>query len=185
MHGAGLSQTNREGSAFSRRPPAPGGATSDVWFPVLQGHVIDIDRNPVSGATVTADDDEIFAVTNADGDFRLTGPLARDGQASGEDHRGSGARDRTPGGRDRRGRPHLLVATRSDRPRGRAGKASRLPGAAHTAPDVLGTMVLAGATTTIMALAGLPANLVENTGHQVFSRVPGALSATWPTSETS
>lgn len=141
---------------------------------VLRGRVVDIDGNPVSGATVSANGEVAGVITDADGGFALTGSWtgtvellvrAIGYRASETEH----PVDELAGG-------GLVVSLQ---PEAIAleevlASASRLPGAAHSAPDVLGTMVLAGTKTTIVELADLPANLAEKTGRQVFSRVPGA-----------
>ena len=141
---------------------------------VLRGRVLDIDGNPVAGATVSADGDEVFALTNADGDFRLPGlwsgtvevvVRAIGYQALATEHR---VGELGEGGLLFSLQPEAIALEEV------LASASRLPGAAHTAPDVLGTMVLAGTKTTIVEMASLPANLAEKTGRQIFSRVPGA-----------
>ena len=156
---------------FLLSPAATLGAQEQT---VLRGRVVDIDGNPVSGATVSANGELAGVITDADGGFGLTGRWtgtvellvrAIGYRASETEH----PVDELVGG-------SLVVALQ---PEAIAleevlASASRLPGAAHAAPDVLGTMVLAGTKTTIVELSDLPANLAEKTGRQVFSRVPGA-----------
>ena len=140
----------------------------------LEGRVRDIDGNPVVGATVRANGDEAFALTNADGDFRLPGlwsgtvevvVRAIGYQTLATEHR---VGEPGEGGLLLSLQPEAIALEEV------LASASRLPGAAHTAPDILGTMVLAGTKTTIVETASLPANLAEKTGRQIFSRVPGA-----------
>ncbi len=140
----------------------------------IAGRVTDIDGNPVSEATVSLNTDGFVAATDSEGEFRLTAvPLgtyevlvtASGYQAHvvqhemGEEATGS-----------------LLVQLQSqaialDEV---LVNASRLPGAARPAPDLIGPLILAGTKSTILELAGLPANLAEKTGRQIFARVPGA-----------
>lgn len=141
---------------------------------VLRGRVLGIDGNPVPGATVSADGAEVLAVTDTDGDFRLTGRWsgtvelvvrAIGYQALATEHVV-----------EELGEDDLIFSLQREAIALEEvlASASRLPGAAHTAPDILGTMILAGTKTTIVELADLPANLAEKTGRQIFSRVPGA-----------
>ena len=140
----------------------------------IAGRVTDIDGNPIAGAAVTLDADGFVAATDREGRFRLTGVppgtheiliTALGYQAHVEQHDAGGS---APG--------DLLVRLQSQAIAldGVLVNATRLPGAAHPAPDVVRTMVLAGTKSTIVELADLPANLAEKTGRQVFSRVPGA-----------
>ena len=140
----------------------------------IAGRVTNIDGNPVSGASVSLDREGLVAATDREGEFRLTGVpsgthevivTAVGYQAYVVQHEiGEGATS------------SLLVQLQSQAIAldGVLVNVSRLPGAAHPAPDLIGTMVLAGTKSTILELADLPANLAEKTGRQVFSRVPGA-----------
>ncbi len=138
------------------------------------GRVTDIDGDPIPGATVSVEQDGFVTATDSQGEFRLP--------------------DLPPGTHEvlvtsigylPHLEPHevrevandsLLVQLQSDALAldEILVRAVRLSGAAHPAPDLLGTLVLAGTKSTVIQLADLPANLAEKTGRQVFSRVPGA-----------
>lgn len=138
------------------------------------GRVTDIDGDPISGATISVEQNRFVTTADSQGEFRL--PELPSGiheilvTAIGyqphliQHEVGERAGD------------DLFVQLQSDAIAldGVLVSATRLPGAAHTAPDVMGTLVLAGTKSTIIQLANLPANLAEKTGRQVFSRVPGA-----------
>ncbi len=141
---------------------------------VLTGRVMDIDGHPVAGATVRLEGTGVSTVTNAQGDFQFAAVPAGTAkvlvtaigyQAGVIQYRVGDA-----------GEDGLLISLQSEAIAldEVLVSASRLPGATHTAPDLPGTMVLAGTKSTIVELADLPANLAEKTGRQVFSRVPGA-----------
>ncbi len=140
----------------------------------MSGRVTDIDGNPISGATVSLDGGGLATQTDARGDFRISGvpPGTQQVLVS-----AIGYQTRVVSHEIEEGAPDsLLVELQPDAIAldEVLVSASRLPGAAHPAPDVVGTLVLAGTKSTIVELADLPANLAEKTGRQVFSRVPGA-----------
>ncbi len=138
------------------------------------GRVTDIDGGPISGATVSVEQGGLVTTTDSQGDFRLPSlpPGTYEVLVTSIGYQTRVQRHEVGGeaGDD------LLVQLQSDAIALAEVlvSATRLPGAAHPAPDLLGTLVLAGTKSTVIQLADLPANLAEKTGRQVFSRVAGA-----------
>ena len=140
----------------------------------IVGRVTDIDGDPIPGATISYERDGFVTVTDSQGVFRLPNlpPGMHEVLVTAMGYQTHVVEHEMGEGRG----GNLLVQLQSDAIAldGILVTTSRLPGAAHPAPDLMGTMVLAGIKSTIIELAGLPANLAEKTGRQVFSRVPGA-----------
>ena len=140
----------------------------------IVGRVIDIDGDPIPGATVSFERDGFVTVTDSQGVFRLPNlpPGMHEVLVTAMGYQTHVVEHEMGEGRG----GNLLVQLQSDAIAldGILVTTSRLPGAAHPAPDLMGTMVLAGIKSTIIELADLPANLAEKTGRQIFSRVPGA-----------
>ena len=138
------------------------------------GRVTNIDGDPIPGATVSFEQDGFVTTTDSQGEFRLPNlpPGMHEVLVTAIGYHTHVVQHEM--GEERGG--NLLVQLQSDAIAldGILVSASRLPGAAHPAPDLLGTMVLAGIKSTIIEIADLPVNLAEKTGRQVFSRVPGA-----------
>ena len=137
----------------------------------LIGRVTDIDGDPIPGATVSLGQDGFATSTDRQGEFRLPDlpPGMHEVLVSAIGYQTQVVQQEGPG-------DNLLIRLQSEALAldGILVSASRLPGAAHPAPDLMGTLVLAGTKSTIIELEDLPANLAEKTGRQVFSRVPGA-----------
>ncbi len=140
----------------------------------MTGHVTNIDGNPIPGATISSEQNGFVTTTDSQGEFRLPNlpPGMYEVLVTAIGYQTHVVQHEMGEGRG----GNLLVQLQSDAIAldGILVRASRLPGAAHPAPDVLGTMVLAGIKSTIIQIADLPMNLAEKTGRQVFSRVPGA-----------
>ena len=140
----------------------------------LAGQVTDIDGNPIPGANVSLEEEGVATVTDGLGEFTLgaVSPGTYQVLVTAVGHQAHAMTYQVA----RRDEEGLLIQLQPDAIAldELLVSASRLPGAAHPAPDVVGTLVLAGTKSTIIQLVDLPANLAEKTGRQVFSRVPGA-----------
>ena len=149
-------------------------AGAQAQVSAMIGRVTDIDGDPIPGATVSFEQDGFVTITDSQGEFRLPNlpPGMHEVLVTAIGYQTHVVQHEMREGRG----GNLLVQLQSDAIAldGILVSASSLPGAAYPAPDLLGTMVLAGIKSTIIELADLPANLAEKTGRQVFSRVPGA-----------
>ena len=149
-------------------------AGAQAQVSAMTGRVTDIDGDPIAGATVSLEQDGFVTITDSQGEFRLPNltPGMHEVLVTAIGYQTHVVQHEMGEGRG----GNLLVQLQSDAIAldGILVSASSLPGAAHPAPDLLGTMVLVGIKSTIIELAGLPANLAEKTGRQVFSRIPGA-----------